>query len=101
MQDAIIIAASEGGLFEYGSGDDIVANLVTLRAGGWGARHVVGSVTRADELRRRWIAESRFKLTPPRGIEGFRPLAAQAGFRIVQTRSVVWSDQVALLSEPA
>jgi hypothetical protein len=99
-QDAIIIAASEGGLSEYGSDEDIVANLVTLRAGGKGARYVVGSVTRADELRRRLIAESRFKLIP-RGVEGFGPLAAQAGFRIGQTRSAVWSDQVALLAEPS
>jgi hypothetical protein len=45
------------------------------------------------------IAESRFKLFP-RGIEGFAPLAAQAGFKITETRTVVWSDQVALLPEP-
>ena len=98
-RDAVIIAASEGGLFEYGSDEDIIANLVALRAGGRGARCVVGSVTRADELRRRMIAESRFKLFP-RGIEGFAPLAAKAGFKIAETRTIVWSDQVALLPEP-
>ena len=95
---AVIIAASEC-LFEYGSDEDMIANLVALRAGGRGARCVVGSVTRADELRRRMIAESRFKLFP-RGIEGFAPLAAQAGFKIAETRTVVWSDQVTLLPEP-
>ena len=70
-RDAVIIAASEC-LFEYGSDEDKIANLVALRAGGRGARCVVGSVTRADELRRRMIAESRFKLFPS-GIEGFAP----------------------------
>lgn len=97
--DAVIIAASEGGLFEYGSDVNIIANLVALRTGGRGASCVVGSATRADELRGRMIAESRFKLFP-RGIEGFAPLAAQAGFKITETHTVVWSDQVALLPEP-
>ena len=97
--DAVIIAASEGGLFEYGSDVNIVANL--SRSGPVAGAPVVSSVplTRADELRRRMIAESRFKLFP-RGIEGFAPLAAKAGFKIAETRTIVWSDQVALLPEP-
>lgn len=98
VQQAIIIAASEGALFEYGSDEHIVANLLTLRADGRGARHVVGSVTRADDFRRRMLAISRIRLIP-RGLEGFGPLAAQAGYTIVETRPAMLSDQVALRSD--
>jgi hypothetical protein len=90
---AIIAASSEGALFEYGSDEAIVANLKALRANGAGARLVAGSVTCADETRRRMIAETSFKLIP-RGIAGFAPLAAQAGFRIAKAKA-----QSALLSE--
>jgi hypothetical protein len=92
---AIIAASSEGALFEYGSDQAIVANLQALRSNGSGARLVAGSVTCADETRRRMIEETRFKLVP-RGIEGFAPLAAQAGFRIAKVESARLSDQVLL-----
>ena len=92
---AVIAASSEGALFEYGSDEAIVANLKALHANGAGARLVAGSVTCADETRRRMIAETRFKLIP-RGIAGFTPLAAQAGFRIAKARSALLSEQVLL-----
>jgi hypothetical protein len=96
---AVIAASSEGALFEYGSDQAIVANLQALRAGGSGVRLVAGSVTRADdETRRRITAQSRFKLIP-RGIEGFAPLAARAGFRIAEVASAGLSDQVLLRPE--
>ena len=91
---AVIAASSEGALFEYGSDQAIVANLQALRAGA-GARLVAGSVTSSDDTRRRMIATTRFKLYP-RGVAGFAPLAAQAGFRIAKTQSVLLSDQVLL-----
>jgi hypothetical protein len=91
----VIAASSEGALFEYGSDQAIVANLQALRAGGSGARLVAGSVTCADETRRRMIIQSQFKLIP-RGIEGFAPLAARAGFRIAEVESARLSDQVLL-----
>jgi hypothetical protein len=90
---AIIAASSEGGLFEYGSDDAIVANLQALRAG---AQLVAGSVTTADEKRRRAITESRFKLIP-RGLQGFAPLAARGGFKVAQAESAQLSDQVLLV----
>jgi hypothetical protein len=90
-QGAIVAASSEGALFEYGSDEAIVANLKALRA----ARFVVGSVTRADEARRRLMSGSRLKLIM-RGLEIFEPLAAAAGFAIAQTRPSVWSDQILL-----
>jgi hypothetical protein len=92
---AIIAASTEGALFEYGSDEAIVANLKALRAEGTGVRFVAGSVTCADETRRRIIAETRFKLIP-RGLAGFAPLAAQAGFRIAKVESALLSEQILL-----
>src|SRR5262249_49167233 len=42
----LVAASSEGALFEYGSDEAIVRNLVALRADGTGVRLVAGSVTR-------------------------------------------------------
>jgi hypothetical protein len=89
---AVIAASSEGALFEYGSDAAIVANLEALRTG---ARLVAGSVTSADESRRRTITASKFKLIP-RGLEGFTPLARRGGFTIAQAETAQLSDQVLL-----
>ncbi|HUC50354.1 MAG TPA: hypothetical protein VMA30_13285 [Xanthobacteraceae bacterium] len=97
-QGAILAAASEGALFEYGSDDAIVANLATLRGRslpGGGAKVVVGSVTSADPLRQQSLAGSRFKLVP-RGRDGFRPLAERGGFHIARSETVPLGDQVLL-----
>jgi len=92
---AVVAASSEGALFEYGSDEAIIANLTALRAGGTGARLVAGSVTRADESRRRMIALTRFNLVP-RGLDGFAPLAERAGFTIARVVEAYLSDQVML-----
>src|SRR6185437_9512937 len=92
---AIVAASSEGALFEYGSDDAIVGNLVALGAGGSGVRIVVGSVTRADQMRRRVIAQSGFRLKP-RGLSGFAPLTARGGFEIARSENAWLSDQVLL-----
>jgi hypothetical protein len=99
-QDAIVIAASEGGLFEYGNDADVVANLRILSAGGRDVSCVVGSVTRADQMMRRLIAQTPLQLVP-RGLDGFAPLAARAGFTIADARPAIWSDLVALRSDPS
>jgi hypothetical protein len=92
---AVVAASSEGALFEYGGDEAIVANLKALHAGGKGARLVAGSVTSADNIRRRMINQTLFKLKP-RGLEGFAPLAAQGGFRIVRKEPAFLSTQVLL-----
>ncbi len=94
-QGAVVAASSEGALFEYGSDDAIVGNLQALHDGDRGAKAVVGSVTSADPLRQQSIAGSRFKLVP-RGLDGFRPLAARGGFRIVRSETAPLGDQVLL-----
>jgi len=94
-EDAIIAASSEGALFDYGSDEDIVANLVALNAAGRGARAVVGSVTHADELARRVFADSPFKLVP-RGMDAFAQIAARGGFAVARVAPALLSDQVLL-----
>jgi len=90
---AIVGASSEGGLFEYGDDNAVVANLKALRAGN--VRAVAGSVTGNTERHRRNITVSRFKLHP-RGLEGFAPLAARGGWRIERSAPAQLSDQVLL-----
>ena len=90
----IAAVSTEGALFEYGSDAAIVGNLLVLREDGV-ARHVVGSVTNDDPLRRSMIAMSGFDLIA-RGIQGFRPLAAKAGFAIADVKDAVLSCQVHL-----
>jgi len=96
----IIAASSEGGLFEYGSDEAIVGNLNALAAKQSGARFVAGSVTGASDYRKRMIAETRFKLYP-RGLDGFEPLAKQAGYTPLKSEPNVLSDQVLLGLAPA
>ncbi|HXJ00089.1 MAG TPA: hypothetical protein VNH44_02625 [Micropepsaceae bacterium] len=98
-KNAVIAASSEGALFEYGDDAAIIANLKVLRADGAGAKYVAGSVTRGDETRKRLIAETGFKLFP-RGVEGFAPLAAKAGFTIAKVETAMLSDQVLLSAAP-
>jgi hypothetical protein len=94
--NAVIAASSEGGLFEYGSDQAILENLKVLNSRRRGAQLVVGSVTRDDQFRRRMMEQSCIRLVP-RGIKGFRPLAAQAGFALVEIRPTIWSDQVLMV----
>jgi hypothetical protein len=94
-EGGVIIAASEGGLFEYGSDAAILNNLRVLASGGRGAGAVVGSVTSAHLARRRNPIQSRLALAP-RGVEGFTPLAVRAGFTVTQSQDAVLSHQVEL-----
>jgi hypothetical protein len=93
---AVTLAASEGGLFEYGSDEEIVANLDTLRAGTGQSFAIVGSVTRADEPMQRLRRYSQIP-TRPRGLPVFRPLVERAGFRVKQVIERPFSDHVTLV----
>ncbi len=86
---AVTAASSEGGLFEYGEDDAIVANLTALHAGG--VRLIAGSVTNNDETGKR----IGFKLKP-RGVSVFRPLAARGGYAIARAQPTHLSMQVQL-----
>lgn len=90
---AIIAASSEGGLFEYGTDDAIVANLTALARAS--VPIVAGSVTSSSEMRKRMIAQARFRIFP-RGLESFAPLAERSGYAIAESRTAIVSDQVLL-----
>jgi hypothetical protein len=75
---AVVAVSSEGGLFEYGSDDEIVSNLEVIRAESPVDAIVVGSVTRAEgplEFLREFTVR-------PRTLPAFRELAARAGWSI-------------------
>ena len=89
---AVWAASSEGGLFDYGSDADVVANLKQLAD----ARVIVGSVTRADEMMREVLRDSTMPLVM-RGHAAFATLAAQAGWQVARVVERIMSDQVALV----
>ena len=90
---AIVAASSEGGLFEYGTDEAIVANLTALAQSR--VAIVAGSVTSSSEVRKRMIAQAQFRLFP-RGLEGFAPLAERSGYAIAESRTAIVSEQVRL-----
>lgn len=92
--NAIALAASEGGLFEYGTDTEIVDALARLR----NLIAVVGSVTRADEPIRRLHQDGRAR-THPRGMEAFRKLIAPTGWTVSRAIERPFSDQVSLARE--
>jgi hypothetical protein len=91
---ALCIGSSEGGLFEYGSDSDILANLRALAALG-GDFHMVGSVTRDDETIRTLKLTST-AATRPRGLRVFGALIEQVGWSIHRSVSRPLSDQVVI-----
>jgi hypothetical protein len=95
---AIVAVSSEGGLFEYGSDADIVANLRALSAAVTPGLFAVGSVTRNDELTK-FVKQTSRAATRPRGLSVFQSLVAGAGWRVTRSIERPMSDQVVL--EPA
>ena len=92
---AVIAVSAEGGLFEYANNSVILGNLEALADHTANVEFVVGSVTCSDPLRRASIKRTHFKVVP-RGVEGFRPLAEQAGFELTRVEHTPLSDQVVL-----
>jgi hypothetical protein len=93
---ALTLASSEGGLFEYGSDQQIAANLGTLRAGTSAGFAFVGSVTRADAPMQRLRSSSRLP-TLPRGLALFEALVEPAGFTLERAIERPFSDHVVLV----
>ena len=94
-ENAVWGVSSEGGLFDYGSDAEVIANLEKLT----GAWVVVGSVTRADRLMQDMQRDSPIPLVM-RGHTVFATLAARAGWRVARVVERILSDQVALVREP-
>jgi hypothetical protein len=94
--DAACGISSEGGLFEYGSDEEIVSNLQALDAGTPRDAVVVGSVTRDGEPVRASLIASRVS-TRPRMIEGFRSLCEQGGWMVEEAMERPFSHNVRLV----
>jgi hypothetical protein len=82
--ETAVVASSEGALFDYGGDEAIVENLRALHAGTPPDFTVVGDVVNDDELSRLTLKESGLSVRPL-GMEGLRPLAQRAGWRIEET----------------
>ena len=93
-EGALMAVSSEGGLFEYGSDQDILANLRALPSDER-RLFVVGSVTRDDEIIRTLKLTST-AATKPRGLPVFTALVAQAGWQVTRSIARPLSDQVVL-----
>jgi hypothetical protein len=91
---AVWAASSEGGLFEYGSDAEIVANLDVLRAAGKGAT-VSGTVTR-DDGPAALSRQANYFATIPRTLATFEAIAAKAGWVVDRSIAVPYSIDVRL-----
>lgn len=90
VQDGAVTAGStEGGLFDYGSDETIVANLEVLRDAAPDDFVMVGSVIRSlDTLDARLHVTTTMKSRPAvrwLGLTAFEALAARSGWRVVRT----------------
>ncbi len=93
---AVTVGSSEGGLFEYGSDEAILANLTTAREAAPPDFAMLGSVTRADRPMQR-LRETSQPATRPRGLEVFRALVARAGWSVERAIERPFSDQVVMV----
>lgn len=92
----VTIGSSEGGLFEYGSDDAILANLTTAKEAAPPDFAMLGSVTRADRPVQK-LRETSQPATRPRGLEVFRALVGRAGWRVEGAIERPFSDQVVMV----
>jgi hypothetical protein len=94
-EGALVAVSSEGGLFEYGSDDDIACNLRALAQSTDANVFVVGSVTRDDEAIR-VLKLTSTTATRPRGLRVFSVLVEAAGWTLARSIPRPFSDQVLL-----
>ncbi|MEY4546910.1 MAG: hypothetical protein RL685_3105 [Pseudomonadota bacterium] len=98
-RNSVCVASSEGGLFEYGSEQDIVRNLTAFHQHAPADFAIVGSVTRGDALARRMVGDSG-ALLHPRGLAVFARLIEGTGLHISRSIERTLSDQVVLTRAP-
>jgi hypothetical protein len=95
---AVVAGSSEGGLFEYGSDEDIVATLKIFHDETAGETAVVGSVTRADGDAR-VLNEASGAAVRLRGLPAFTSLVAHAGWKVARMRESPLSHDVVLMKD--
>ncbi|HXJ90960.1 MAG TPA: hypothetical protein VMS18_29400 [Candidatus Binatia bacterium] len=92
--NALAICSSEGGLFEYGSDQEILSNLRALRQSE-SVFAVVGSVTRADEATR-LLHQTGGAALHLRGLPVFKALVQEAGWSVTRVVERPFSDHFTL-----
>jgi hypothetical protein len=93
--DIVTAASSEGGLFDYGSDDEIAANLKVLREQLPAETVMAGSVTRADAPATPLRSQIRFS-TRPRTLAAFEAVVENAGWRLAASLTRPFSYTVLL-----
>jgi hypothetical protein len=100
-QDAVIGCSSEGGLFEYGSDEDIVANLRAFGEPAGDQAVLAGSVTRAEGFSRALYEAGDGAAVKLRGMAAFAELARTTGWRVERVMDNPLSHDVALVRDTA
>jgi hypothetical protein len=100
-QDAVIACSSEGGLFEYGSDEDIVANLRAFGEAAGAQAVAAGSVTRADGFSRVLYEAGDGAAVRLRGMDAFADLAHIAGWRVTRVVDNPLSHSASLVRDTA
>ena len=93
--EKVVALSTEGGLFEYGTDQEIISNLSVLKEMLPGKARVVGTVTRDDENNRRLHPFNQIPVRP-RGLEAFGSLARRAGWTVEHSVERAFSDSVSL-----
>lgn len=93
-EGAVCAVSSEGGLFEYGSDEEIIANFTALRENTPPDTFIVGSVTRDCEALR---ASGRIVAIRPQTIDAFHLLAGRGGWKLNQIVERPFSYNVSLV----
>src|SRR5204863_5974238 len=93
--DAVCAISSEGGLFEYGSDQEIIGNLEQLNELTPAGTVVVGSVARESEFSRAQ-ASTRASVRPHTR-EAFGSLVERGGWKIDESIERPFSDNVRLV----
>jgi hypothetical protein len=97
--DSLCAISSEGGLFEYGSDEQIIANLKQLHANTPPDTFVAGTVTRDAETMR--AAHTNIQIvTRPRTLKEFHNLAIQSGWTIQHVIERPMSFNLRLVKTP-
>jgi len=96
--DAACGISSEGGLFEYGSDNEIITNLRALHSGTARDAVVVGTVTRDGEPVRASLIANRVS-TRPRTSETFQSLCEQGGWIVEEMIERPFSYNVRLVKD--
>ncbi len=100
LEDGIVACSSEGGLFEYGTDEVVVANLEALRRLLPPGSFMVGSVTRDSPVTHAVRAANPPQTTHPRSLEEFEALLTRAGWALDRVAENLMTLDVRLQPSP-